>query len=84
MLYQVLYNQWWTGSSESEVAAKVAAASGVDAQSILPTVRPVAPQELEQHSFDMDGEVVTFAEALPLIDTRVPCLFALKIWNERD
>lgn len=82
MLYQVLYNQWWTGSSESEVAAKVAAASGVDALSILPTVRPVAPQELEQHSFDIDGETITFAEALPLIDALIPCLFALKIVND--
>ncbi len=79
MLYQVLGTQWWTGSSETEVAAKVAAGIGVDAQDVLPTVHPVAPQELEQQHFDLDGELITFAEALPLIDTLAPCLFALKI-----
>ena len=79
MLYQVLGTQWWTGSSETEVAAKVAAGIGVDAQDVLPTVHPVAPQELERCSFDLDGELITFAEALPLIDTPAPCLFALKI-----
>ncbi len=81
MLYQVLGTQWWTGSSETEVAAKVAAGIGVDAQDVLPTVHPVAPQELEWQHFDLDGDEVTFAEALEYIDSS-PCLFALKIVND--
>ena len=78
MLYQVLYTQWWTGVRL--VAVKVAAASGVDALSILLRA-PCRAAGTEQHSFDMDGEMLPLQKHYHS-STQLPCLFALRIGND--